>query len=345
MKWSKSVVSSVLLLSLLISPAMAVDFDYVLKQNSMQEAQWVNWTPDNLPLSESVVKLAKQLSAEAITKEQIPKLVHDWVCENIYYDGEDLDRQSYSALAAEDVLRTRRGVCEGIANLVQALFIANDIPCIKVWGVAIGDDSTWETANIDFDRVNHTWNEYYVSGKWVSLDCTMDMRNQYEADLLRPGQWRSDYFDPEASFFAQTHLILQRSFDLPENIPSDWAKPGITAAVEMETIPLRFFSNYRSSITAYHFSLLFSLPPTDSTASISRRQAALLLAPRLTNSPDDTAPPYLDVASCSVEEQDAIRTLFHCGIMQGDGLHFMPDAELTYQDALVIIARINGLER
>ena len=54
--------------------------------------------------------------------------VHDWVAENIFYDYDSLRRLNDRLVALErstlDVLRTRRGVCQGYSDLAVSLLRA-----------------------------------------------------------------------------------------------------------------------------------------------------------------------------------------------------------------------------
>lgn len=165
-----------LMASLLVLPAQAAAAD-IFQHNSQMSRQWVNWCPGSFTPSGPVQALADQLAAQADDRAQAARAVHDWVCREICYDWDAFYTMQYGALRAEDVLRDKCAVCEGIANLVQALYLSMDIPCIKVWGVCVPEDEGWSEAAAASRRITHTWNEFYLNGRWITVDCTMDMKN------------------------------------------------------------------------------------------------------------------------------------------------------------------------
>lgn len=323
---------------LLVFPAQAAGAD-ILQHNSQMSRQWVNWCPSSFTLSEPVQALADQLAAQADDRTQAARAVHDWVCREICYDWDAFYNIQYGALRAEDVLRDKRAVCEGIANLVQALCLSMDIPCIKVWGICTPEGQGWSEAAAASQRITHTWNEFYLNGRWIAVDCTMDMKNSFRDGVYTYAPHTSSYFDPEDNFFAQSHKVLQRGYDLPEDIPADWALPGIQRAVDLDLIPLSMLSRYAQPVTSDQFRALFDLEGgTDDL--ITRREAAVLLAQVTGESPQGPLP-YWDMNRCSPRERSAAAALFRRGIMTGTGgSAFSPDKYLTRQEAILIALRI-----
>lgn len=313
MAWWKRNIVLIVVLAALEMPVWAAGNDSVLEHNQTVSTAWVNWTPSEWVRDESVKSLAEQLLTEAGSKEAVPRRIHDWVCENICYDWDALYAGIYSTLSPAQVLRERRGVCEAIANLTQTLFLEAGIPCIKVWGTALAEGERWSETELDTGCVNHTWNEFYMDGRWVTVDCTMDMKNSYADGAYSFAPWGNNYFDPSESFFAQTHQRLQRGFDLPENVPSDWAKPEIKAAVDREIVPLSFLTNYRTPVTECEFMELLGLDGGDDQP-LKRIQAAVLLVQMLGGT-SGASPPYEDVDLLNEEEQNALIVLYQAGIM------------------------------
>lgn len=338
MKYIKKVIIWVMIVMLLVVPAQAISINNILECNQSKSEQWVNWYPSGWTSVEDIKDLAEQLVQEAGGREAAPLRIHNWICEHICYDWDAFNTGIYSTLSAEQVLAERRGVCEGIANLVQALFLESGIPCIKVWGVAITEEESWSETDLSLDHVNHTWNEFYIDGRWASLDCTMDIRNRYEDGIFSFSPWRTSYFDPSEEFFAQTHLRLQRGFDLPENIPDSWAKAEVKKAVDLNLVPLSFLEHYQAPVTERE---LFTLLGRDSGDNrlLNRLQAATLLAPLLGDSLNKS-PPYQDTGQCTFAEQVALAMLYQYGIMEGSSGCFYPEEYLTRQEAIAILVRL-----
>lgn len=339
----KKIAVFLIVLGLLTPPcAYAVSSDEVIVRHDTIASEWVNWYPSDWHCDVQIEQLAVQLVSSAPTRQEIPQIVHDWICGNIYYDQDALHQGTYSTLSATDVLRERRGVCEGIANLTQTLFIEAGIPCIKVWGVAIADGERWEDSDLDLTRVNHTWNEYYMDGRWITIDCTMDMGNHYLDGAYLTAPFQRDYLAPDSAIFADTHLILRRGFDLPWNIPDDWAKNEIETAVKRELVPLPFFSGYANPVTEKEFYALLGLPDGRNDP-ITRMDAATLLG-TFFDPADSEDLPYQDIEGASAEQRAVLSALFQNEIMRGYGANFFPTKELSKQEAIVLVVRMSERE-
>ena len=70
--------------------------------------------------------------------------------------------QAYETYAFENnvTLSTKYGICQNYAELFQTMCIRSGIPCVMVTGMANGD--------------SHAWNQVYVDGQWLYVDCTFD---------------------------------------------------------------------------------------------------------------------------------------------------------------------------
>lgn len=130
--------------------------------------------------NDEVVKLAKKIARSCKTDFDRVAAVHDWVAANIYYDM-DAYRSDVRLSDAVSVLESRRGVCQGYANLCAALLRSLGIPCDVVSGYALGISSsgTWDRAALNDDS-NHAWNFAYPDNHLVIFDATWDSILQYE---------------------------------------------------------------------------------------------------------------------------------------------------------------------
>lgn len=290
---------------------------------------WVNWSPGGLELPPSVYEAVR----EALDGEEEPKkmviLLHDWICENIYYDREALALETYGTLSAAGVIEQRRGVCEAIANLTQSMFLAADIPCVKVWGVAIAPGDDWKTANIDLDRVNHTWNEYYMAGQWFPIDCTMDMGNWYENGEYHTVPCTRAYLAPTTEFFAQTHMKRYQETASEADTPDVWAREELIQAVDAGVVPVTLLADYRAAITGEEFSRLTGCAVEDGV-DVTRAAAAVALARRFVPSIEEDRE----------MERIAMDMLYQMGILRGDGVSMCPQRSLTRQEAILLVARM-----
>lgn len=162
--------------------------------------------------AKEISSLAQSITSSAGNDYEKIKLIHDWVAANLYYDFDALRKGDHSRMDALSVLEDKRGVCEGYSNLVAALVRSVGIPCRVQGGYALGIDTTgqWSESNINTTEGNHAWNEAYVGGRWVIMDCTWDSKNKYENGSYRSeGEIGDIYFDSTLEFFSLSHKLLK----------------------------------------------------------------------------------------------------------------------------------------
>ena len=121
---------------------------------------------------------------------------------------------NYQDMDAKNVLLTKKGVCEGYANLMAALLRSKGIPCKVQGGYALGIDTKkeWSSSNIDTTEGNHAWNEVYVNGRWIIIDATWDSQNQYKDGRYIIGETITQtYFDSTLEFFSLSHKLIDEN--------------------------------------------------------------------------------------------------------------------------------------
>ena len=163
----------------------------------------------------SVRELSASLTSSLSSDYDKALALHDWVCENIYYDSDSITGSTNTApYVASDVIETKRAVCLGYANLYAALCRAAGIPCNVVTGYALGvsgsSAGSWDASNIESTEANHAWNEVYIDSRWVIVDTTWDSRNRIEnGEAANDGNVSHLYFDANLRFFSANHKILE----------------------------------------------------------------------------------------------------------------------------------------
>lgn len=163
----------------------------------------------------SVSELSASITAGCASDYDKALALHDWICENIYYDSDSISGDSNNApYVASDVLEEKRAVCLGYANLYAAMCRAVSIPCNVVTGYALGvtgsSDSSWTETNINSTEANHAWNEVYLDNRWVIVDTTWDCGNKIENSLaVSESETSHLYFDANIRFFSANHKILE----------------------------------------------------------------------------------------------------------------------------------------
>ena len=151
---------------------------------------------------ENIVSLAESIVSDSDSDYEKAHKIHAWITENITYDEELADNPDVwyrtQRASAIDVLKERKGVCAGIANLLAALLRSQGVPVRKVNGYALeNDELCWNETNMNRNECNHAWNEVFAEDRWILVDTTWDIDNEVHL-----------YFDCTPEFFSYTHAYL-----------------------------------------------------------------------------------------------------------------------------------------
>lgn len=185
----------------------------VYENNKNFMAQWVDPLDYlNAAVDDELVELSNAICADAYSEYEKILKIHDWVAENIYYNfdyfyGASTDI-TYDALG---VYRSKRSVCEGYANLTQALVQAQNIPCRKVsaYALGLGEKNIWSEETANAQKSNHALVQAYVDDRWINIDATWDSRNRYEdGQFIYEGIRNHHYFDISDIFFSYSHKYI-----------------------------------------------------------------------------------------------------------------------------------------
>lgn len=192
----------------------------VLEQNLALMNAYVN--PDRFCDSSGVPESVRNLSNEIVGDEQDAYtklfLLHKWVAENIYYDYDAYYTGSYryGSSDSENVLESRRSVCEGYSNLLRDLILAQGIPCMKVTTYALGVSSYYDSFAIsgseaDTNDSNHAHVEAWVDDRWVIMDATWDSNNKYQYETYNTKAPNGfTYFDITQEAISLDHKYVTR---------------------------------------------------------------------------------------------------------------------------------------
>lgn len=161
---------------------------------------------------ERIITLANEITQGLDSDYDKALALHDWVAKNIFYDTDSVDGNTNAApYIATDVLKSRRAVCLGYANLYASLCRSLNIPCNVVTGYALGfgtGDTRWNNENISTTDGNHAWNEVYIDDRWVIVDTTWDSKNKLTDNVGYKNENISHlFFDANLKFFSNNHRI------------------------------------------------------------------------------------------------------------------------------------------
>lgn len=191
----------------------------VLTQNLAFARAYVN--PDKFRDSSKVPETVKALSNQIAGGERDDYtklfLLHKWVAENIYYDYDAYRGGTSTFYDSAAILANKRSVCEGYANLLRDLILAQGIPAMKASTFSLGASTSGgsfatNAADAGTAKSNHAHVEAWVDGRWVVMDPTWDSNNKYEN-----GSYNTDapngfyYFDITPEALAFDHKYITRA--------------------------------------------------------------------------------------------------------------------------------------
>jgi transglutaminase/protease-like cytokinesis protein 3 len=164
-----------------------------------EQVNRLNWVHEQIIELEVSSNVSIDELSEKITgsfSNDLEKLyaIYIWVINNISYDSSVPIYQS-----ADQALRSRRAVCDGISSLVARLSRKAGIPVIQVSGRANNAGSLIP---------DHAWNAAMIDGNWYLLDPTWDLGNSGFGDLR--------YFAPDRGEFGKTHYPLDEKWMLTD---------------------------------------------------------------------------------------------------------------------------------
>lgn len=187
--------------------------------------------------NETIVSLAKQIT-EGITDDYgKTKAIHDYICNNIWYNYDALHgKEDYGDNSALGTLTNKKAVCQGISNLMAAMLRAVDVPTKVVSGFALGVNggNEWTEELIKNEKSNHAWNEVYIDERWVIIDATWDTSNAYENGEYSTGTGLSGYryYDLTVEALSLDHLIIDQKVYEKSHTTSEIVKYGLREPTE-----------------------------------------------------------------------------------------------------------------
>lgn len=191
------------------SPVYENNYLEFMKNSVIEVENYLDINIKNESERKQIEELAKEITKGAKSDYEKLRKINDWLAQNIYYDWDAYMSRTYGKTDAYGTLKARKSVCQGYAELTNALLRAVGIPSRLVSGHALGVDSSgryWD--EVDHRKANHAWNEAFVDSRWVVLDTTWNTNNKYENGTFKKGKMNYKYFDPSLEVFSYTHKII-----------------------------------------------------------------------------------------------------------------------------------------
>ena len=180
----------------------------------------------------SIPDLAHDLTAPFSTDEEKVRSIFIWMANYIAYDYVLLDKKQrnlkkrvtfYHHISREElankweilyykyatnVLRKRRGICEGYATLFYELCKASNIKCEMIAGYADSDEKeVAQRKQSNTFASNHAWNKVFVNNEWLYIDVTWASTGTYDGKRTNPTSYYPQYFLVAEKKLYANHVV------------------------------------------------------------------------------------------------------------------------------------------
>jgi hypothetical protein len=159
----------------------------------------------------SLADLAKYLAGPCKTDRDKARAIYRWITDRVAYDVQGLLTGQIGDTSAAAVLKSRKTVCEGYADLFVDLCGRMGVKAAKVSGYA---KIVGYQPGDKFTQTNHAWNAVQLDGKWHLVDCILG------AGVLNGKEYQKQFSDfaflvsPEALLFS--HCPKEEKWQLVE---------------------------------------------------------------------------------------------------------------------------------
>ena len=192
-----------------LSPVYENNYLKYMQNSVIDPKLYLDVAISNSSEKDEIIELANKITKDAKSDYEKLLKINDWVAQNIYYNWDGYLSGDYGRTDAYGTLVSKRSVCQGYAELTNALIRSVGIPSRLVTGHALGVSASgrgWDGVNHTIS--NHAWNEAFVDNRWIILDTTWNSGNQYENGVFNKASMIYRYFDPNLEVFSNTHKIL-----------------------------------------------------------------------------------------------------------------------------------------
>lgn len=237
---------------------------YTNQRSDDRMMEYLLMEPDNeyaYLINDDIRAVCKEITADCTSDMEKLQAIHDWVCNNIYYDQYGLHNGG-AGRGAIYVFDYRGTICCGYSDLTAAMCREVGIPCKEMEGFVYENDDIegMELAQIremGDPSTEHAWNEAWVDGRWVLMDNTWDSRNANTptSQEVTYKPCVQTYFDMDLEEFSKTHFFysyisfFEFKFDewnkktsststpLPVNTPVVTQNPTTTKVLHETEVP------------------------------------------------------------------------------------------------------------
>ncbi|MGZ4053899.1 MAG: transglutaminase domain-containing protein [Bacteroidia bacterium] len=169
----------------------------------------------------SIPDLSKVLTVNFKTEEEKVRAIFRWITENIAYDckafhtgystacpdkDDNLSRKDYYYQYAENILKSKKAVCEGYSFLFYELCKEAGIKCYVVCGLTSSHPAVVKFfRNLKAFDTDHAWNKVMVDGKWYFVDATWASGSCNRMVTHFKKKFNPDYYLTPLNMLYSTH--------------------------------------------------------------------------------------------------------------------------------------------
>ena len=154
--------------------------------------------------------LSEMIDSSAKESFEKVKMAYDATALLLHYDIERINRQDIFDQSWEDVLISKKAVCEGYASLFKKICDLLNIPCEKVHGYA---RTGFAPLSSKEDLApNHAWNIVQIGDFWYNVDCTWG--SGYIESQTYTRQYNTEWLFINGDHFRYTHFPLDSNYQL-----------------------------------------------------------------------------------------------------------------------------------
>ena len=199
-------------------------------------------------------ELVSYLCPSSYSEEEKARSIFRWIAERVVYDVEGLRDNKLGSQQPEEVLRTRRAVCEGYARLFAAMAEKADLQATFVSGRSSYNDQL--PFKLPSGVSGHGWNAVLLKGRWRLLDVTW-AAGKVDRDAHFKKSFDDFWYFTPPDQFVFTHFPKEERWQL---LDDPWSSR------RFESSPQYMGEFFRMGLK----------PPTDLVQPLSVRQDSLL---------------------------------------------------------------------
>ncbi|HEY4784695.1 MAG TPA: transglutaminase domain-containing protein [Bacteroidales bacterium] len=148
------------------------------------------------------------------------RAIFTWVATNISYDIDAMDKPNPGETNPEEVIITGKSVCEGYANLFQALCEQSGLVCKTISGWTKNFPSKIKEALPR--NTTHAWNAVKIKGKWYLCDVTWASGYLSEETNKFVREFNGAYFCMPPKLFCLNHYPEDTKWFLTDSISKQY---------------------------------------------------------------------------------------------------------------------------